>query len=403
MSRIEKFTYNCEISERITLALALFMFFLCETLGLKLYTLTIIPRGFSFLLVIIQQCLEKQYAEVDSYYRGIKVAIKLSYLIIQLNISLKLDEFVDWEWESIFWPFWILSALYFGAVLLSAITVVWKLCPIIFCLDKTPGRSLAVIWLCFNMIGISLYSVIFFFLLEYSLSQGKLMPALTVLCLVAAIGGLVLLLATIPMKNNILDMFLWIRQNYLEESREAESSSSESSDNGSGSRRREGRQRREMSEDERRRIEQREKQANLIERSRRLGIPKYLVKLGQSFFGRATPKEIFFGRMELSKKKLDKAKKKMKSLKGTQRAKPRFVSQKKVSSQEGRLHMQLTNDSDRKKLLERLKMGIGEGGKKSKRLGRMLKMGSLRSVSDREERLQSVKFHNFNILLIYIE
>lgn len=280
---------------------------------------TTLPRGISLIFSVIKEFIEKKYTEAENYYRAMRLTLSISYLLIHLNIALKVDGRVDWKWSTVFWPFWILSALYFGACFMSIIALFWKLCPALFNCFKGDWKEIRVtFWFALNIIGFCFFSVIVFYQLERSLEDGILYKGLVMVFFYIGISSIIVVIFTFLIKNDIIDIFWHIRISYLKE----------------------------VDEEEQRRIslgrgrgrvvplgvESRENQENRKKEKKRqvkkLAIPKYLVQLGGAFFARATPQDIFMEKMEKQKKKIEQ-KKKMKSL--TVKSKIRENGEKKSS------------------------------------------------------------------------
>lgn len=248
------------------------------------------------LLIITNECLEKRFTEAENYYKGVKLTLNISYLIIHLNLSLKIDERVTWDWATVFWPFWILSALYFGAIFMSAIGLIWKICPVLFTCHADWPQTRAVLWFVMNIEGVAFFSIFFFYNLEQSLNDGHIYNSFITVFMLGGIYSGLLVGYSFMIKKDILKMFWEIREQYLRELDE---------ENGVVS----GRSRRQRTNQ----VVPRKKKDKPKRKVKKLEIPKYLVKLGGAFFGRATAKDIFYQKMDKQKFKIEK-KKKMKSL-----------------------------------------------------------------------------------------
>ena len=267
----------------------------------KNFKFSIPLRTITVILLSIADCSTKKLLELSSYFTGVKIAIRASYLILQFNICLKLDKLVTWNWSSLFWPFWILSAVYFGAVVLSFMGLLTKVLPVLCsCQTKVKQEAAVYLWICSNVGGLAVFSIVVFFGVESSLEISKISPILVNACKIASIISTFLLLYGAIIRKILIDFFMGIKESEIEENRGEQ-------------RARFGRPRgrpRERSE----RDVFRQRKKTLMEKSRQLEIPKYLLQMGGAFFQKASPQEVFFKEMEKKKERI-KQMEKMKSLK----------------------------------------------------------------------------------------
>lgn len=279
------------------------------------FIFSVIPRIITFVLVVIKNFLEKKYTEAENYYRGIRLTLSASYLLIHFNVVMKVDDRLKWDWPTVFWPFWILSALYFGAIFMSTIGVVWKLCSIMCKCGQNCYQLKAILWFVVNIQGIAIFSIFFFFNLEKSLDGGKLQYGLVLTLLCGGIISGMVVGYSFMIRKDILRAFWDIREQYLKELDEENQINSRP--NAQSSRRNRvaplSRVRPRQNNQARGNQGGENKDKKNKKKVKKLAIPKYLIKLGGAFFARATAKDIFFQKMEKQKYKIQQ-KKRMKSL-----------------------------------------------------------------------------------------
>lgn len=311
LSKNEKFAHIAKSSDTFAkiacVCITLYLLFKKQ----RGFLFSVIPRTITFILVVIKNFLEKKYTEAENYYRGVRITLSASYLLIHFNVVMKVDKRVEWDWPTVFWPFWILSALYFGAIFMSSIALVWKLCTIMCKWGENCYQLKMIIWFVMNIQGIAIFSIFFFFNLEKSLADGKLNDGVVITLLCGGIVSGFTVGYAFMIRKDILRVFWDIREQYLRDL-------DEENENNRRNRRGQSNRNRVAPNGARRANgasngNQAGNKKQDKKKVKKLAIPKYLVKLGGAFFARATAKDIFFQKMEKQKFKIQQ-KKKMKSL-----------------------------------------------------------------------------------------
>ena len=128
------------------------------------YALT--PLYLGYILKMIAYFCEKPETETECVYKIVICVIKASMLILMTNAAFILDGRVKWSWDNAFWPFWVLSALYFGATVISLISLLWRAISLILgCVPQREKKNLkkevlCSLWITLNIAGFSLGSVV---------------------------------------------------------------------------------------------------------------------------------------------------------------------------------------------------------------------------------------------------
>lgn len=200
------------------------------------------------------------------------------------------------SWENVFWPFWILSALYFGATVISLISFLWRAVPFVFCCFEPHEKKglkvevLTSMWITLNIVGFCIGSVIIIYNIEQSLLNSK--PGDTFQEIIVGLLGYVMLLIlyTFLIKNHMSTIFLPEKKPSTVRIFSSEHSRTPVVISGS-------------------RTPQLRQSSELVsevgaKKKKKMAIPKYLMKLNDDFFATVTAKQVFLTKMDKMKSKI---------------------------------------------------------------------------------------------------
>ena len=80
---------------------------------------------FSLLKTLIPMCRKGEYCKSIN----LSVLFVRSFTCLQiLNITMKLDLLVSWEWKEVFWTYWVLFSIMIGVTFAVSLMILSKCC-----------------------------------------------------------------------------------------------------------------------------------------------------------------------------------------------------------------------------------------------------------------------------------
>ncbi|KAL4430309.1 hypothetical protein ABPG74_019468 [Tetrahymena malaccensis] len=128
---------------------------------------TMIPISVYCLLRIIIYKMERKSEDCNSLINFFLLGFRLFILLFSFSVCLKMDKYVDWNWQQTFWSYWIIFSVMVGIVFGSFLMLLSKLFQV--CLNEAQTFELrGIFWSFYNVAGITAGSCLFLFgLVEY--------------------------------------------------------------------------------------------------------------------------------------------------------------------------------------------------------------------------------------------
>ncbi|EAS01527.2 zinc finger, C3HC4 type (RING finger) protein (macronuclear) [Tetrahymena thermophila SB210] len=123
---------------------------------------TMIPISVYCLLRIIIYKLERKSEDCNSLINFFLLGFRIFILLLSFSVCLKMDQYVDWNWQQTFWSYWIIFSVMVGIVFGSFLMFLSKLFQV--CLNEAQTFELkGIFWAFFNVAGVTTGSCLFLF------------------------------------------------------------------------------------------------------------------------------------------------------------------------------------------------------------------------------------------------